>query len=383
MPLRGLPPDGVARLVADVIGTGSPELAAVLAERTDGNPFFVLELARLLAARQATDASDAATLHVPDGVRDVLRLRVARLGPRQQEVLGVASVAGRDIDPDLVSHVLGTDPDAVLDLLDDVVTSGVVAEDAGHYRFTHALTRETLYGGLPAARRLRWHAAVGAALERRLAAHPDLVSDVAHHYALAAAARPALAPLAVRHGEGAARLAESRGAYDEALTLWGRVVDADRLGTDVDLGRRHRLLVALATAQLRMGELAGARVTLDEAVANARDAGRWDLVAEAATSFRGAGVWHWREFGTVDEAMIGVLVQCLEHLPPGALKASVLACLQMEHTYGWQTAQSDMYGKASVVEARAAGDPEVLFVALLLRASSLWTRPSGSRSATR
>ncbi len=372
VPLQGLTPQGVALLVAEVLDEPAPELSAVVAERTDGNPFFVLELARLLAARHATEAADAASLHVPDGVRDVLRLRLARLGEPARQVLGAASVVGRAIDPQLVAEVLGEHTDAVLDALDELVAAGVAQEQDGRYRFTHALTRETLYGGLPPARRLRWHAATAVALEERLAADPELVTDLAHHYALAVAGRPDLAGRATDHAVAAARLAERRRAHDEACLLWEAAIRAHGLARRDDPDRTNLLLTSLSSAQLRAGDFEGARATVDRAVVAGRALDRWDLVAVAATGFRGSGLWHWREFGTLDTAMISVLEACLERLPDGPLRARVLASAQMENCYGWQTDEVDRYGRESLDAARGCGDPDVLTDALLLRALALW-----------
>ena len=52
----------------------------MLVRRSDGNPFFALEMARLLAAQGELNADAAEALVVPDGIADVLRLRFQRLG---------------------------------------------------------------------------------------------------------------------------------------------------------------------------------------------------------------------------------------------------------------------------------------------------------------
>ena len=64
-----------------MIEDAAPELVEVLSRRSDGNPFFALEMARLLAAKGELNADAAEALVVPDGIADVLRLRFQRLGP--------------------------------------------------------------------------------------------------------------------------------------------------------------------------------------------------------------------------------------------------------------------------------------------------------------
>ena len=56
-----------------------PSLAAVLTRRTEGNPFYVLELVRLLQG--ARDRGPGGGCRAPGfgGVRDVIRLRIGRM----------------------------------------------------------------------------------------------------------------------------------------------------------------------------------------------------------------------------------------------------------------------------------------------------------------
>ena len=57
----------------------------MLSRRSDGNPFFALEMARLLASQGELNAAAAEALVVPDGIADVLRLRFQRLGEPARE----------------------------------------------------------------------------------------------------------------------------------------------------------------------------------------------------------------------------------------------------------------------------------------------------------
>ena len=371
--LEGLAGPEVSELLERSLGSTDPSLAAVLTRRTEGNPFYLLELAKLLEARGTVDPADAASLPVPEGVRDVIRLRIGRMPAPARVLLDHGSVAGRNLDPDVLSEVTEEPLDEVLDGLDLCVASGLVASDGARYQFTHALTREGVYAAIPSGRRLRMHATLAAALRRR--ADPELVTDLAHHARVASVLGPDLADLAVVDLTAAARQAESRHAFDEALPLWQQAVETETFGRRDDSLRRYDLLRGTTAAQLRLADIDGARVTVDEAVAIAHDLGRWDLVAAAATSFAGQGAWSWRAFGVVDEKMIGTLEACLHHLDDdadGALKARVLACLQMEHYFGFDAAVADEYGRRSVELARRTGDDDVLVGVLLLRALASW-----------
>nr|BFE87942.1 hypothetical protein GCM10020093_105430 [Planobispora longispora] len=165
-----------------------PDLAGAFHERSGGNPFYLGELLRLLESENglaagpageppARDGSGpptglpaavcpiAALSGVPSGVRDVVGRRVARLPEESQDLLGVAAVAGRDIDVDLLAAATATPEERVVSLLEPAVATGLLVESGADYRFSHALVRDTLYGGLGRLEAARLHLRVGEAME--------------------------------------------------------------------------------------------------------------------------------------------------------------------------------------------------------------------------
>ncbi len=363
--------DGVGALVqaAGLDAAAAAELAPALVERCDGNAFFVLETVRLLGAGTAL-----ADLEVPEGIADVLRLRVQRLDPATQEVLGAAAVVGRDFDPLVLAAVLpeGRRP---LDDLEEALTAGVVqeAEEPGQLRFVHALARETLYRDLPVGRRAAGHAAAGRALAARLTQDPELLPEVAHHHLVAAAYLPETAADAVRYAADAARAAERRGAFEEAAGLWDQALAAERRAAPdpQDPGRRHDLLLTLALARQRLGHIADMIAALDEAVALARRDGDVVRMAEAATGYRSSGVWHWREMGDDQPEARAVLEYCLERVTDVGLQARLWAQLALEHYVVWHP-EAEECAERAVTLARESGDPVVLRDCLIGRSTTLW-----------
>ena len=91
-----------------------PHLVAVaVLSRTDGNPFYVEELVRLLVnQRGLTDPTAVAALDVPDGVRDVVRQRLARLPPPVDRMLAAAALSGNSFDPEIVQAAADLDATA-------------------------------------------------------------------------------------------------------------------------------------------------------------------------------------------------------------------------------------------------------------------------------
>ncbi|MET7399633.1 AAA family ATPase, partial [Dactylosporangium sp. NPDC005572] len=176
--LTGLSVDGVGALMRTV--TGAADEAAALRERTDGNPFFLVELLRF-----EKGAGD-----IPAAVTDVLARRVARLPAATGELLRCAAVVGREYDLDVLAAAAGADPDTVLDDVDPAVAAGIVVEDAasGRFRFAHALVRDVVYRAQPAARRTRRHATVARVLDGT-----GRLSEAARHWLAAGPAHAGVA----------------------------------------------------------------------------------------------------------------------------------------------------------------------------------------------
>jgi predicted ATPase len=133
-------------------------------ERTEGNPFFLRELIKLLTSEQRLEHPDTAPVPVP--VREVVLRGVARLPRTAVEVLSVASVAGRRFDIDVIAEAASVEIETALEAMDAAVAAGLIVEDQqrlGWFRFTHALTAEVLYGNTGRLRRARLHRRIDTA----------------------------------------------------------------------------------------------------------------------------------------------------------------------------------------------------------------------------
>ncbi|HEY7199345.1 MAG TPA: BTAD domain-containing putative transcriptional regulator, partial [Candidatus Dormibacteraeota bacterium] len=302
--LGGLSASEVDELVRAVHGQPlDAATVAALAERTGGNPFYLRESVRLLASEGAL----VATSEVPEGVRDVLRRRLARLPPAAVSVLRLAAVAGRDADVEVLVRAAATEESEVLDALEAGLIAGLLSEPApGKVRFVHALARDTLYTDLPKLRRTRMHARVAAAVEEL---HPEDLSALAHHYGRAASSDTAV--LAVEYAVRAAELAERRYAHDTAVELLTQALDGQQrvsAGHDPDGERpadraaeRVELFGRLLRAQVRAGAVAAARATRERAVDLAESGAREDLLVAAFTAWTEPTPWVSRPYGMVDE----------------------------------------------------------------------------------
>lgn len=168
--LEGLAADDTAALLAQVSGGVVDEAVARLVhDRVEGNPFYAIELQRLLDAEGLADVADVAARAVPVGVRDVVRQRLARLPDPTLELLEIAAVAGREVDVELISAASGRPLDTCLDDLEVALRHRLLAEAASGFglRFSHALVREVVVDQLSALRRARTHLAIADAIVER------------------------------------------------------------------------------------------------------------------------------------------------------------------------------------------------------------------------
>ncbi|ARF52942.1 AfsR/SARP family transcriptional regulator [Streptomyces gilvosporeus] len=290
--LPGLKGDAVAELVRAECEADDATVAGI-AERTGGNPFYVRESARLLTGEGAL----VALSEVPEGVRDVLRRRLARLPESGVSVLRLAAVAGRESAVDVLVQAADCDEDGVLDALDAGVIAGLLDEPGpGRVRFVHALVRDTLVADVTRLRATRMHARIAAALE-----DTGDVAALAHHYARAGSSK------AVGYCVRAAELAEARYAHDVAAALL-----ADAVANSGDPDERVGLLGKLLRAQIRAGAVAAARDTRERAVEYAESIGRDDLMIAAFTAWTEPTPWQARTYGTVDRPLVDRLSRLLK-----------------------------------------------------------------------
>jgi DNA-binding SARP family transcriptional activator len=285
--VRGLDEPAIATLVETTAGRAldgrASELARVLEAQTSGNPFFIRELLAHLG-EHLSEGLTAAQLEVPEGLRQVIGQRVARLSAATGRVLRVAAVAGPTFSFVLLERVLD-EPAGVLDGLDEAVAAGLLTEIGnGDYAFAHALVRQTIYGELSAARRMRLHRQVGEALEASgdIDAH---VEALAYHFAQAAADGQAMK--AADYALAAGRSATARLGYEEAAAHYERGLNVLTRSAQAHDRRRCELLLALGEARWGAAEVEKARNAYMQSAELAQKLGDGVALAHAALGFCG------------------------------------------------------------------------------------------------
>ncbi|SEP79972.1 AfsR/SARP family transcriptional regulator [Microlunatus flavus] len=311
--LEGLTPDEVGRIVAGLGGAAGrpvPESAvAELTVRTGGNPFFVVEYARLAAERG--DPALLVDAEPPAAVQEVLGRRLSRLPDATQEVLRPAAVLGRQFDLGTLCRVLGRSEEGVLDALDPALAADLVAEagiDA--FRFGHALVRDVVYGGLPASRRARWHARAAVAVAGR----PGREVETARHWARSG---PAHAAEAWRSGVAAAASVRALNAHETRVELLLGAVAAQAGDPAATWTERYETLLDLVDAYRWTNDWARLVPTVVEAIGLADAAGDVVRLARAATAPTVGAIGRSGPSGPLRSAVVDALQRCLELLPAG------------------------------------------------------------------
>ncbi len=162
----GLSADETAHLLTAITGDTDPALATSVHQRTEGNPFFLIEYGRL--ARDEHRALHDVLAAMPPTVAAVIDRRIAQLPEDSRRALTAGAAIGRAFELSLLASALDQPELDVLDLLEPALVVDLVQDLGGdRFRFGHALVRDTAYGGLTPSRRERLHARLAGLIRTR------------------------------------------------------------------------------------------------------------------------------------------------------------------------------------------------------------------------
>lgn len=213
-------------------------------QKSEGNAFFVEELACSIRDGQLTGISDT--------LRDLLLIRIEELSEDAQKVIRLAAIGGVTVGHRLLTEVSWLDPDRLEEALRTAVSAHVLVPTGDEFQFRHALVRTAVREDLMPGERVRLYATFAEALERcpDLVGADELRGRIATYWFHAGKAVKALPAVLA-----AAEAARERYAFDErtrllerALLLWEQVPDPERLS-----GRRLLDIYIEAVTAARLG----------------------------------------------------------------------------------------------------------------------------------
>jgi class 3 adenylate cyclase/tetratricopeptide (TPR) repeat protein len=278
-------------------------LQTLIAQRAEGNPFFVEEIIKSLQDLGAIcQTEDQAVLTVPFDevvipatIQDVIMARIDRLAEAPKRTLQLASVIGREFTRRLLDRLaeLRTQTETYLQelkALELIYERSLFPELA--YMFKHALIQDVTYNSLLVRRRQELHHLIGLAIAElyadRLAEQYEIL---AYHFAKAEVWDKALDYL-LKAAEKAAKAFATR----EALALYDQAEDVVHKYGEETLAQTMLVIhQARADLYLLVSDFERAHIEWECALILARQSG--DQVSEGAAlvGMGMASLW-WHKF---------------------------------------------------------------------------------------
>jgi predicted ATPase/class 3 adenylate cyclase len=165
-------------------------LLSLIIEKSEGNPFYIEEIIRSLIdqgmlARSGESwqfISDVLMFEVPDTVEAVIRSRIDRLSHMPKEVLGCASVIGRNFPYSILFCTIKMkESKKAIEMLDRA--EFIMNIDEPEPMFRHILIRDVVYNGLLKKRRREIHMKTAECIEKIFKKKmEDYYEILAYHY---------------------------------------------------------------------------------------------------------------------------------------------------------------------------------------------------------
>jgi DNA-binding SARP family transcriptional activator len=309
----------IAELTAPIAPGADPQQ---IAEATNGNPLFALEMARAVARGDEPLSSRVDAL-----IGD----RLARLDDRAAALVPWIAAYGRGVPPTVLARLADRPTTDVFEALGNLERHGVVhAADDGSVDFVHDLVRSAAYKRLSTPRRSMLHARIATVLASIADPDDSVAADTARH-AAAGAESAICAAACVRAARRCLRLL----AYTDAehLVALGRVhahqlPPAERVALELDL---IRVLLHPGIRLRDPGELAG---DLSELCAEAQRLGLDPELSSGLSLLARAYHWGWGDIPRA-RALMQRAVHLIEatsepNLEPLLEGARCLAYLEMD-----------------------------------------------------
>jgi tetratricopeptide (TPR) repeat protein len=355
----------VAELLREYAPAGIPEavVGAVYAV-TEGNPFFVEEVFRLLTAEhRLTDDSgawrsdlDLSDLDVPEGIQTLLERRFRRLRPQTVQVLQRAALLGRRFRSDILelAEAPETGPDAVIEALEEAERSGLlsVSSSAGGIicNFSHALVRQALMDGISAWRRQRIHLKIAQAIESGTpGSDAGAAVEIAYH--LTRSGSLAKPETCLRYVTLAAEQALERTAFEEAIRLFEQALPLAR-----DPSGRAGLLFRSGLARTGLRDWTTAQQEWRQALHLFEQAGDAEGVGRIASILAAQFMWSGRPLESIEISRRAL--RTVDETTP-AYRCRLLAWMGHGLSQGCETEEGWALTGKALETAEQVGDPEL------------------------
>jgi predicted ATPase len=170
-------------------GLADGELLDLIAEESEGNPLFTVEIARYMMGSGQIVFSNGEwkvepsyQLRIPTTIAEVILARFDRVLKEERKILEYSSVIGEWFDPDLIEDGLGLNRMRILDELDELENDHkLIREHEGRYKFIHEKIKQVIYEQISINRRKEIHRSIGHSYEARLP-NDELLGPMSYHF---------------------------------------------------------------------------------------------------------------------------------------------------------------------------------------------------------
>jgi predicted ATPase len=179
-------------------------LAALIHDRTEGNPLFMVNVVDYLFAEgliiegreqwELNAKLEELEVGVPENIRQMITKQITRLSMEDQQVLEAASISGMSFSALAIASALGQDVVEVEGRCEEMARRKCFLNERGvgefpdgtvstRYGFIHALYVNTLYDRIPAARRAKLHKDMAVRGEIIYGNHAgEIATELAMHF---------------------------------------------------------------------------------------------------------------------------------------------------------------------------------------------------------
>lgn len=261
--------------IRSMLGVDLDDLAQLIYEETEGNPFFAIETIRLLMQQNVLIKEDTRwklsknieDIEIPPRVYDVIVRRINSLNDEERDILECASVMGEVFSSSVVENVLGFGRIRLLKTLSNVERKHHLLHSIeGGYQFDHSKISEVLHNEIAPELRKEYHLLIARYIEEtntdRL---EEVVNELAHHYHQSGNAEKGI-PYLLRAGEDARKnwaAFEAVRFYSQALEVMG---ETERWRED-----RTKTLEALGGVYALTDQHEKANECYEKGIAHAKD----------------------------------------------------------------------------------------------------------------
>lgn len=255
-----------------------PKLPASLVNdivaKSDGNPFFLEEIIKLLIAKKILYKKGQEWLatagkidfSIPYTIEAVIRTRFDTMKPDLQSMLEEISVIGRNFKKRILKG-FSKQWEHLDELLQEITELGFIsANSEEEFSFNHALIRTVIYSGIPEKRRKSIHLKIGETIEALFKDRLSEFYEILFEHFVQTAERDKK----ITYGLKAAEKAQKRYANQEAMAFYEAVLEELETQDGNDILKRNTL-TSLGKINSRIGNNNDAQKFLKRALTYCKD----------------------------------------------------------------------------------------------------------------